>query len=58
MRAPELLRQEMPLVRRVESDLAEHGYTKGSAEYDAMFVHAIKFHRWFGWSVQTQGETK
>ena len=58
MRAPELLRQEMPLVRRIEADLAADGYIKGSAEYDAMFVHAIKFHRWFGWSIQTQGESK
>lgn len=57
MTAPELLRQEMPLVQRIEADLAKDGYIKGSAEYNAMFVHAIKFHRRFGWSIQTQGET-
>jgi hypothetical protein len=51
MTAPELLKQEMPLVRRIDADLAEHGYVKGSAEYYQMFADMVKFHRWFGWAV-------
>lgn len=58
MTAPELLAREMPLVRRVDADLKAHGYVEGTAEYAQMFVDMIKFHRWFGWSVQPQGETK
>ena len=56
MTAPELLRAEMPLVRRIVADLTAHGYVKGTAEYNAMFDDMIKFHRWFGWTVQ--GESK
>lgn len=55
MTAPELLRKEMPLVRRIVADLEANGYTKGTAEYTAMFDDMIKFHRWFGWTVK---ETK
>ena len=54
--APELLKAEMPLVRRIAADLATHGYVRGTTEYAAMFDDMIKFHRWFGWTVQ--GETK
>lgn len=56
MTAPELLKQQMPLVRRIDTDLLALGYVKGSAEYDAMFTDMVKFHRWFGWKVQ--GEQK
>lgn len=57
MTAPELLKREMPLVRRIVADLAAHGYVQGTKEYEAMFTDMVKFHRWFGWSVQ-QGESK
>jgi hypothetical protein len=57
MTAPELLQREMPLVRRVDVDLAEHGYIKGSDEYRKMFDDMLKFHRWFGWTVKPQGVT-
>ena len=58
MTAPELLAQEMPLVRRINDDLKTHGYIEGTAEHAKMFVDMIKFHRWFGWRIQTQGESK
>lgn len=51
MTAPELLQQEMPLVRRIDADLIGLGYERGSAEYYAMFNDMIKFHRWFGWTI-------
>jgi hypothetical protein len=54
MTAPELLREQMPLVRRIVADLEANGYTKGTAEYNAMFDDMIKFHRWFGWTVQKE----
>lgn len=46
--APELLKQEMPLVRHIEKELEQHGYMKGTAEYDEQFKHAIAFYRQFG----------
>jgi hypothetical protein len=58
MTAPELLAHEMALVRRIDTDLLALGYIKGSDEYHAMFNDMIKFHRWFGWKVQPQGESK
>lgn len=51
MTAPELLKAEMPLVRRIRLDLAEHGYEVGTAEYNTVFDHMLAFHRWFGWSI-------
>lgn len=58
MTAPELLALEMPLVRRITADLLALGYVEDSAAYNAMFTDMVKFHRWFGWSVQPQGESK
>jgi hypothetical protein len=46
--AAELLKQEMPLVRHIEQELAQHGYEKGTPEYDQMFKHAIAIYRKFG----------
>lgn len=46
--APELLKQEMPLVRHIEKELEQYGYMKGTAEYDEKFKHAIAFYRKFG----------
>lgn len=54
MTAPALLREQMPLVRRIVADLTAHGYVKGTAEYNSMFDDMIKFHRWFGWTVQKE----
>ena len=39
--APELLKQEMPLVRHIERELAQHGYEKGTPEYNEVFKHTI-----------------
>ena len=50
MTAPQLLQAEMPLVRRIRIDLAEHGYTVGTAEYTQMFNDMISFYRKFGWT--------
>jgi hypothetical protein len=49
MRAPELLRAEMPLVRFIERLLAAYGYAAGTAEYNHHFENNIKFYRQFGW---------
>ena len=46
--APELLKQEMPLVRHIEQELAQHGYEKGTPEYDQMFKHTMSMYRKFG----------
>ena len=46
--APELLKQEMPLVRHIEKELEQYGYIQGTAEYDEKFKHAIAFYRKFG----------
>lgn len=46
--APELLKAEMPLVRHIEKELAQHGYEKGTPEYDQMFKHSIAMYRKFG----------
>ena len=46
--APELLKAEIPLVRHIEKELAQHGYEKGTPEYDQMFKHSIAMYRKFG----------
>lgn len=46
--APELLKAEMPLVRHIEKELAQHGYEKGTPEYYKMFKHSIAMYRQFG----------
>jgi len=46
--APELVKAEMPLVRHIEQELAQHGYEKGTPEYDQMFKHAMAYYRKFG----------
>lgn len=46
--APELLKQEMPLVRHIERELAQHGYEKGTPEYNEVFKHTISMYRQFG----------
>lgn len=46
--APELLKAEMPLVRHIEKELAQHGYKKGTPEYDEMYKHSIAMYRKFG----------
>lgn len=51
MTAPELLREQMPLVRRIEADLTALGYVKGTDEFTQVFDHSIAYYRKFGWSV-------
>lgn len=46
--SPELLKAEMPLVRHIEKELAQHGYEKGTSEYDEMFKHSMAMYRKFG----------
>ena len=46
--APELLKAEMPLVRHIEKELTQHGYEKGTAEYNEHFKHALAYYRKFG----------
>ena len=38
----------MPLVRHIEKELAQHGYEKGTPEYDEMYKHLIAMYRKFG----------
>ena len=52
MTAPELLKAQMPLVRRVRANLAEYGYTIGTPEYDHAFRVEIDYYRKFGWYVR------
>jgi hypothetical protein len=47
MTAPELLKQQMPLVREIESILDLHGCTKGTPEWLEMFNHQLAFYRKF-----------
>jgi hypothetical protein len=51
MTAPELLKAQMPLVRRIEINLQEYGYEKGSAEWYKAFEVELAYYRKFGWSV-------
>lgn len=46
--ATELLKAEMPLIRHIEKELAQHGYEKGTPEYDEMYKHSIAMYRKFG----------
>lgn len=46
--APELLRAQLPLVRRVLADLAGYGYTPGTPEHNTAFGELIRFYRWMG----------
>jgi hypothetical protein len=55
MTAHELLKEQMPLVRRVEANLQAYGYKKGDADYNHAFETEIKYYRKFGWTV-SKGE--
>jgi hypothetical protein len=46
--APELLKAEMPLVRHIERELAQHGVQKDDPEYKEKFKHALAYYRKFG----------
>lgn len=48
--APELLKQQMPMVRQIEKELAANGYQKGTEEYTKMFNHALSYYRKFGFN--------
>jgi hypothetical protein len=49
MTAPELLKAELPLVRFIESELAECGYVRDTEAYNETFDHLLAFYRQFGW---------
>lgn len=51
MTAPELLKAEMPLIRRIRLNLAEMGYKFGDAEYLHLFDVQLSYYRKFGWTV-------
>ena len=46
--AAELLKAEMPLIRHVEKEVAQHGYEKGTPEYDEVYKHTMAMYRKFG----------
>ena len=46
--APELLKAEMPLVRHIERELAQHGVQKNDPEYNEKFKHVLAYYRKFG----------
>lgn len=46
--APELLKAEMPLIRHIERELAQHGVQKNDPEYQEKFKHAMAVYRKFG----------
>mgnify|MGYP006297650911 FL=1 len=48
MGAPELLKAEMPLVRFIERELEECGYTPGTQAYNESFDELIAFYRKWG----------
>lgn len=50
MTAPELLKAQMPLVRRVLANLSKYGYIIGTPEYDHAYEVEIKYYRKFGWT--------
>lgn len=52
MKAPELLKQQMPLVRRIEVNLKEYGYEKGTEEYKEAFNIELAYYRKYGWTVK------
>ena len=53
MTAPELLREQMPVVRRIDADLLALGYTQGSSEYHKMFADMMAYYRQFNWPNKT-----
>ena len=47
MTAPELLKQQMPMVREIEANLDRLGYQRGTSEWRQMFDYDIAFYRKF-----------
>jgi hypothetical protein len=47
MTAPELLKQQMPMVREIEANLDRLGYQRGTEEWRQMFDYDIAFYRKF-----------
>lgn len=47
MTAPELLKQQMPMVREIEQNLLRLGYVPGTDEWRQMFDYDIAFYRRF-----------
>lgn len=50
MTAPELLKEQMPLVRQIESNLRGYGYTKGTPEWRSAFDTELTYYRRFGFA--------
>ena len=50
MTAPELLKAQMPLVRQIESNLREYGYTQGAIEWYRAFDTELAYYRQFGFT--------
>jgi hypothetical protein len=47
MTAPELLKQQMPMIQEIEQNLEFYGYVKGTTEWGQMFKDMISFYRRF-----------
>lgn len=58
MTAPELLKQQMPLVLEIERNLARQGYIKGTRDWYQAFDIELAFYRRFVGEIkpQPQGE--
>ena len=54
MTAPELLRQQMPMVREIEANLERLGYERGTPEWRQMFDYDLAFYRKFVGEVKWQ----
>ena len=52
MKAPELLKAEMPLVHRVEENLKSYGYDKADQDYIRAFDIELAYYRKFGWTIE------
>jgi hypothetical protein len=46
-KAPELLKQIMPMINEIHGNLVAYGYTKGTPEYDSAFNTELAFYRKF-----------
>lgn len=54
MTAPELLRQQIPMVREIEANLERLGYVRGTEEWRQMFDYDLAFYRKFVGEVKWQ----
>lgn len=52
MTAPKLLKEQMPLVRLIESNLRGYGYTQGTFEWYKAFDMELAYYRQFGFTLK------